>query len=65
MNMSEEFNRNGVPRSRIAELAVGDEILIGPDFHATILAVRDGKFDIETEYGRLMRITAAAIEAIP
>lgn len=65
IGVSEEVNMHGVPRSRIAELTVGDEILIGPDFHATILAVRDGKFDIETEYGRLIRITASAIEALP
>jgi len=63
--MSEDCNENGVPRSRIAELAVDDEILIGPDFYATITAVHDGKFDIVNEYGRLMRINPAAIWAIP
>lgn len=63
--MSEDCNENGVPRSRIAELAVGDEILIGPDFYATITVVHDGKFDIVNEHGRLMRINPAAIWALP
>jgi hypothetical protein len=61
----EDCNENGVPRSRIAELAVGDEILIGPDFYATITVVHDGKFDIVNEHGRPMRINPAAIWALP
>jgi hypothetical protein len=65
IGVSEDLNENGVPRSRIAELAVGDEILIGPDFYATITVVHDGKFDIVNEHGRSMRINPAAIWALP
>lgn len=57
-------NPNGIPLAQIEKLAPGDEILIGPDFHAEIKAVHDGRFDIVTEYGTPMRITAAAIEGI-
>lgn len=60
-----ETNTYGVSLSRIAELSVGDEILIGPDFYATITEVRDRGFEIQTEYGAVMRVSADAIESIP
>ncbi len=55
----------GVPLARIAELSAGDEILIGPDFYATITEVRERGFEIETEYCAVMRVSADAIESIP
>ena len=60
-----DSNTYGVPLTRIAALAVGDEVLIGPDFYATITEVRDRGFEIETEYGDVMRVSADAIESIP
>lgn len=59
-----ELNPAGVPYSRIAQLAAGDEILIGPDFYAEITAVEAHTFVVRTEYGSVMRISPAAIHAI-
>lgn len=60
-----DTNQHGIPLSRIDELAAGDEILIGPDFYAEILAVRDGGYlEICTEYGDAMRVHVDAVEAI-
>ena len=59
------INPSGVPLSRIAQLSVDDEVLIGPDFYATIESVEDNSLVVRTEYGAVMRITAAAIQAIP
>ena len=60
-----EANPHGVPLARIAALGVGDEVLIGPDFYATIVEVKSNGFVVCTEYGSAMGVTAAAIEAIP
>ena len=59
------LNPSGVPLSRIAQLSVDDEVLIRPDFYATIESVEDNSLVVRTEYGAVMRITAAAIQAIP
>mgnify|MGYP000983347354 CR=1 FL=1 len=56
---------SGIPLSRIAQLTAGDDVLIGPDFYATITSVEQNSFVVRTEYGAVMRITAAAIHALP
>lgn len=60
-----DLNANGVPLSRIADLAVGDEVLIGPDFYAEITAVEERTFTVCTEYGGVMRISPDAITSVP
>ena len=60
-----DLNPSGIPLSRIAQLSAGDEVLIGPDFYATITAAQENSFVVRTEYGSVMRITAAAIQALP
>lgn len=58
-------NPAGVAYSRIGQLEVGDEVLLGPDFYAEIEMVEATSFIVRTEYGRILRITPDAITAIP
>lgn len=59
-----ELNPSGVPYSRIAQLRVGDEILIGSDFYAEITTIEASTFVVRTEYGAVMRISPDAIHAL-